>query len=135
MEMGDSEEKTFQNVKQELLKGRLLRTFDLKKALIIKTDTSDHTTAEMASQDGQLLEFISKKMNQAEQNYTISKKKMMAIIQAVKEWRKYLEENTMDNRVITDHKNLTYFRKIRITNRRQVRWTLKVQDILFKLKY
>lgn len=37
--------------------------------------------------------------------------------------------------MVTDHKNLTYFQNTRITNRQQAQWTLKVQDILFRLKY
>jgi RNase H-like domain found in reverse transcriptase len=37
--------------------------------------------------------------------------------------------------VITDHKNLEYFKTARITNRRQVRWALKIQDIPYKIQY
>lgn len=74
-------------------------------------------------------------MNPAEQNYIISEKKMMIVVQTVKEWRKYLEESTIENKVITDHKNLTYFKKAWITNHRQARWALEIQDIPFKLEY
>ena len=37
--------------------------------------------------------------------------------------------------MITDYKNLIYFKKVRIINRRQVRWTLKTQDISYELIY
>lgn len=59
--------------------------FDSKKPLIIETDASDHMTAEVVFQKKQSLEFISKKINIAEQNYIISEKEMTAVIQAVKE--------------------------------------------------
>lgn len=71
----------------------MLQTFDPDKLLIIETDISDYTTAGIVSQEGQFLEFISKKMNQAKQNYMIFKKEMMTVIQAIKEWRKYLKDS------------------------------------------
>ena len=76
-----------------------------------------------------------KKMTSAEQNYTITKKEMLAIIQAVKEWRKYLEGSKTRAEIITDHKNLTYFQKAKITNRRQVRWALEIQDVPYHITY
>lgn len=94
-----------------MLKGQILRTFDSKKAIVIETDTSDHIMAEMLSQDRQLLELIFRKMNLTEQNYTISEKEIMTVVQTVKKWRKYLEGNLTENKVITDHKNLIYFRE------------------------
>ena len=66
-----------------------------------------------------------KKMTSAEQNYTITENKMLAIIQAVKEWRKYLEGLKTRAKIITDHKNLTYFQEAKITNRQQARWALE----------
>lgn len=110
------EQQAFEKAKKELLAERLLWTFDPDKPLIIKTNVSDHITAGIASQERQSLEFISKKMNSVEQNYTISKKKMMTIVQAVSEWRKYLKENIKKNKIIMNHKNLTYFKKVQIIN-------------------
>ena len=34
-----------------------------------------------------------------------------------------------------NYKNLTYFKKTRILNRRQVRWALEIQDISYELIY
>ena len=45
----------------------------------------------------------------------------MAIIQAVKEWRKYLEGSKTRAKIITDYKNLTYFQKAKITIRQQAK--------------
>ena len=108
----------------------MLGYFDPTKRLIIETDASDHTTAAVISQEIegglQPLEFMSKKMTSAEQNCTITKKEMLAIIQTVKEWRKYLEGFKTKAKIIMDHKNLTYFQEAKITNRRQARWALKI---------
>ena len=78
---------------------------------------------------------MSKKMTSAEQNYTITKKEMLAIIQAVKEWRKYLERSKTRAEIITDHKNLTYFQEAKITNRQQARWALEIQDVPYHITY
>lgn len=119
--MRKKKEKAFQEIKEELMKERLLRTFDPEKSIAIQTDTSDHTTTEVLSQKGKLMELIFHEMNQAEKNYTIIEKKMLVIIQAAKKWWGYLEESITANTVITDHKNLTYFQNAWITNRRQAR--------------
>ena len=65
----------------------------------------------------QPLGFMSKKMTSAEQNYTITEKEMLAIIQAVQEWKEYLERSKTRVEIIMDHKNLTYFQEAKIINR------------------
>ena len=113
--------------------------FDPTKKLIIEINASNHTTAAVISQEieGRLqpLGFISKKMTNAERNYTKTKKKMLAIIQAVKEWRKYLKEFKTRAKISTDHKNLTYFQEAKITNRQQARWALEIQDVPYHITY
>ena len=122
-----------------MLRAPLLGYFDPTKRLIIKIDASDHTTAAVISQEVegglQPLGFMSKKMTSAELNYTITKKEMLAIIQAVKEWRKYLKGSKTRAKIITDHKNLTYFQEAKKTNRRQARWALEIQDVPYHITY
>ena len=124
-EWEDKHQQAFDKFKEELLRAPLLGYFDPTKRLIIKTNAFDHTTAAVISQEIegglQPLGFMSKKMTSAEQNYTITEKEMLAIIQAVKEWRMYLEGSKTRAEIITDHKNLTYFQEAKITNRRQAR--------------
>ena len=121
----DKHQQAFDKLKKELLRAPLLGYFDPTKRLIIKIDASDHTTAAVIYQEIeqglQSLGFMSKKMTSAEQNSTITEKEMLAIIQAVKEWRKYFKGFKTRAKIITDHKNLTYFQEAKITNRRQAR--------------
>ena len=127
-EWEDKHQRAFDELKEELLRAPLLGYFDPTKRLIIKTNALNHTTGAVISQEIerglQPLGFMSKKMTSAEQNYTITEKEMLAIIQAVKEWRKYLEGSKTRAKIITDHKNLTYFQEAKITNRQQARWAL-----------
>ena len=135
----DKHQQAFDKLKEELLRAPLLGYFDPTKRLIIKTNAFNHTTAAIISQEIegglQPLGFMSKKMTSAEQNYTITKKEMLAIIQAVKEWRKYLEGSKTRAKIITDHKNLTYFQEAKITNRQQARWALEIQDVPYHIIY
>ena len=83
-EWEDKHQRAFDELKEELLRASLLGHFYPIKRLIIKTDTSNHTTAAVISQEIegglQPLGFMLKKMTSAEQNYTITEKEMLAII-------------------------------------------------------
>jgi hypothetical protein len=68
--------------------------------------------------------FLSKALNLVEQNYEIYDTKMLAIIQGLEEWRHYLEGARHPVEILTDHKNLEYFRVAQKLNRRQARWML-----------
>ena len=78
---------------------------------------------------------MSKEITSAEQNYIITEKEMVAIIQAVKKWRKYFKGSKTRAEIITDHKNLTYFKEAKITNRQQARWALEIQDVPYHITY
>lgn len=67
------------------MKERLLKTFESEKKMTIDTDASDYTTTGAVSQEAQSVKFILYKMNTAEQNYTITEKKMLTVVQAIKE--------------------------------------------------
>ena len=72
-------------------------------------------------------------MTTTEQNYEITEKEMLVIVQEIKQWRKYFKETRRTTTIITDHKNLKYFKNAKITNRRQIRWVLKIQDIFYQI--
>ena len=58
---------------------------------------------------------------------------MLAIVQALKEWRHYLLGASKCFEVWTDHANLTYFRSPQKLNRRQARWRLDLSEYDFVL--
>ena len=67
----------------------------------------------------------------AEQNYQIYNKKLLAVVQALEEWRHYLLGARHPVEIWTDHTNLTYFRKPQDLNCRQVRWSLFLSKFNF----
>jgi len=79
--------------------------------------------------------FHSRSLSQAEANYTIYDKELLAIITAFDVWRHHLEGAKFPVQVITDHKNLLYFKKPQHLNQRQIRWSLFLSKLDFRISY
>ena len=79
--------------------------------------------------------YISKSLNEAERNYEIHDKEMLAIIWCLEAWRHFLEGAKDQFEIWTDHKNLEYFIKAPKLNRRQARWSLYLSRFDFALKH
>ena len=55
--------------------------------------------------------YLSQMFTPAEQNYNIYDQELLAVIHALDHWRHYLQGTTHLGTLLTDHKNLTYFRQ------------------------
>src|ERR1700691_462644 len=60
---------------------------------------------------------------------------MLAIVNAFKEWRAYLEGAQHQIKVYTDHRNLEYFTTTKSLNRRQARWSELLSNYDFIIIY
>jgi len=100
---------------------------DPDKEFIVESDASDFAISCVLSQksdkDNSLhsVAFHSRSLNQTEINYTIYDKELLAIITAFEVWRHHLEGARFPVQVLTDHKNLLYFKKPQHLNQRQIR--------------
>ena len=56
--------------------------------------------------------FLSRIMQPAEKNYKIYNKELLAIVEALTEWRQYLLDAINKFKVWMDHENLKYFREL-----------------------
>ena len=77
--------------------------------------------------------FISKTLSPAERNYEIYDRELLAIIRALEEWRHYIQGSAHTTVVLSDHKNLTFYRDAKKLNRRQARWSLYLSEFDIKL--
>ena len=68
-------------------------------------------------------------------NYQIYDKELLAIVEAFKQWRHYLEFSSEPTEVLTDHKNLEYFTTTHNLSCHQVRWSEVLSDFHFTIKY
>ena len=137
---GTEEETAFTELKQAFTSAPILIMPDLTKAFILECDASDYATGAVLSQktsDGQThpVAFYSKSLNNAERNYEIYDKELLAVIRALDEWRHYLEGGEYPIEILSDHKNLLYFATARTLTRRQARWSLFLSRFNFRIVY
>lgn len=69
----------------------------------------------------------------AEQNYPTHDRELLAIIQALRMWRRYLLGQPFT--ILTDHHPLQHLQNQSILSRRQARWVLAMQEYEFDFKY
>ena len=123
----DTAQLSFEQLKESFTNETLLRHFDPARPILLETDASDFAIGAVLSQkfDNGLthpVAFYSRKMLPAETNYEIHDKELLAIVDAFKEWRQYLEGAEHQIEVITDHQALQYFTTSKKLNQRQARW-------------
>jgi len=60
--------------------------------------------------------YLSKLLNETEQNYEIHDKEMLAVIKRLEAWRYLLKDAKFKFEIWTNHKNLEYFMKAQKLN-------------------
>ena len=104
----------------------ILAIFDLEREAILETDVSDYAVGVCLTQKGddgkmRTVAFYFRKMTGPELNYDIHDKELLAVVEALREWRVYLEGTKYPVQIYIDHKNLLYWTSTKQLNRRQVR--------------
>jgi len=94
-----------------------------KQKMRLETDASEYAIGGVLSQQQEdnswkPVVYLSKAMNETERNYEIYDRKLLAIMEGLKQWRQYLIGSNQFE-IWTDHKNLGYFKKPQKLNRRQ----------------
>jgi hypothetical protein len=116
------QQKAFDILKATFTSAPVLARFDPDRDIIVETDASAYISAGVLSQydDDNILHpvaYFSKKHSPAECNYEIYDEELMAIICAFEEWRPELQSVINPIRILSDHKNLEYFRTTKLLNR------------------
>jgi len=96
-------------------------TPDLDREMRVEADVSDFATEGILSmkcedEKWRPVAYISKSLNEAERNYEIHNKEMLAIIRYLETWRYFLEGAKDWFEIWMDHKNLEYFMKAQKLN-------------------
>jgi len=104
----------FNNLKQAFVSAPILMHWVPDAQLIVETDASDYALAAILSimtKDNEIhpIAFHSRTFSAPELNYDVHDKEILAIFEAFKIWRHYLEGSASPIDVVTDHKNLEYF--------------------------
>lgn len=132
-------EVAFLSVKDALSNSPVLITPHMDKAFTLHTDASDFAIGAVLSQDlGKGLQpvaFISRKLQQAEVNYPVHEKELLAIRWSLERFRHYLQGAPHKTIVYTDHASLAALLKRSDQSRRVTRWTEYLQRFDFELRY
>ncbi len=110
---------TFNELKQAFTHAPILTHWVPNRQLVVETNTSDYAIAAILSiylEDSEIhpITFLSQSLHNAELNYDTHNKELLAIFEAFKYWRHYLEVSMDLIDVATDHKNLEYFSTTKI---------------------
>ena len=137
---GEEEQKAFDELKKCFTSTPILAIYDPSRETRIEVDASGFATGGVLSQkqdDGKWhpVAFRSHGMDSAQRNYEIYDKEMLAIIEALEDWRHYLEGLPSQFEILSDHKNLEYWRTAQHLTRRQARWALYLSRFDFVITH
>src|SRR5260221_2595602 len=110
---GSPKQKAFDALKKAVTSTPVLTFPSQSSCFRLECDASNFVTGVVLSQaqaDGmhQPISFMSKGFSDAEHNYQIHDKEMLAIMCTLDEWHHFLEGVTEKFKILTDHWNLTY---------------------------
>lgn len=132
-------ESSFQALKEALTSPPVLQPFRdaLETRTRITTDASDVAVGAELSQerDGAFhpVAFESRKLLPAERNYPTHERELLAIVNALKVWRHYLEGRRFE--VVTDHNALKFIQTQPHLSKRQASWLDLLQEFDFTIDY
>ena len=132
----------FNRMRQAFIEAPILRHFDPECHIRIETNASGYTiervlnqlTSNLVISDGTTesnvdwhpMAYIFRKMIPAETHYEIHDGGLLAIVEAFKTWRHYLEDCKHEVLILIDHNNLCQFMDTKSLSSRQVRWAQKL---------
>ena len=129
---------SFDSLKRLFLSKPVLHLPDLSAPFAVATDASKHASGAILLQtdsngDWHPCSYLSQSFSPAKRNYDIYNCELLAIIHALKSWHHYLHGSPFPMQVLTNHKNLTYFRQPQALNRHQARWLIDLADSDLKM--
>ena len=124
----------FENLKKSLSTDVLLHYPDFDRPFEVVSDASLNGTGAVLMQDSRPVAFTSKKLSPAERNYSTGEQELLGVVNALREWRCYLQ-STRAFTLVTDHHPLTYLKTQANLSRRQARWVEFLEQFNFDWLY
>ena len=134
--------KAFTELRQAFIKAPILHHFDPKRHIRVETDASGYAIGGVLSQltsddlgRWHPVAFFSRKMIPAETRYETHDGELLAIVEAFKTWRHYLEGSQHEVLVLTNHNNLRRFMETKSLSSRQVCRVQELSCYHFQINY
>ena len=139
---GEDEDAAFAQLKEALTSPPILRRPDFSRPFMVYTDWSTTAIGAILAQEDPdipqgeyVVAYASRKLASAERNYSATEGECLAAVWAVKHFRCYLWGVQEPFSLITDHIALQWLYKNKDLNGRLTRWSLKLQEYNFSIKY
>ena len=104
---------------------------NLNDGFSLYTDASDLGIGAVLVQNGHLIGVFSSKLTSAQENYTVSEKEFLAVIESLKHFNHFIYGSKIE--IFTDHINNTF--DSTVNNNRIQRWKILLSDYDYELKY
>ena len=129
----------FQLLKAALTQEPVLRLPDSAKPFLVETDASEWAIGYVlyqldATDRYHPVAYDGRKLQAAELRYPVHEKELLAIKEALRKWRNYLD-NGLEITILTDHQSLQYLKSLRNPTKRVVRWIDEFQQYNLNIKY
>jgi len=120
-EWNDEQQIAFETVRTAMITEPILQHFDPEKLVTIETDASDYAIGAICSQPDEKgilhpVAYYLRKLKDPERNYDIHDKELLAIVDALRKWDTYCKTTGPKITILTDHKNLEYWKTKRDLN-------------------
>jgi hypothetical protein len=137
-EWGTPQQAAFDQLRTAFISAPILTLWEQGRPTRVEVDASGYATGGVLMQklDDDLwhpVAFRSASMQPAERNYEIYDREMLAIVEALVDWRHHLEGAEEAFEIVTDHSNLEFWRTAQDLSRRQARWALWLSRFNFVL--
>ena len=130
-------DRAFNTLKMRLTTAPVLAIFDPTKPTLVDCDASGSGLGAVLSQmvDGQerVVAYASRTLNTAERNYSITKRELLGVIFALKQFRQYVLGIHFVLR--TDHEPLRHLQSLKDPPAQMGRWLDRIQEFQFKVEH
>jgi len=133
-------QKAFDKLKKKFKEKPIFITSDPTKAFEIFANALNHTTgAVLIQRDDNGVQhpcfFYSKPLSPVEKCYHTSEQEFLVIIQAIQEWKHYIDGVPDKTIIWTDHNNIIYWTNPAKLLQRMIRWLTTLSAYKIKIKY
>jgi len=137
---GEPERASLVALKRAVKESPVLLAPDCNKPFILVTDASDYAigaSLEQCDEEDKRrpVTYFSHQLNQAEQNYPVHERELLAIVIALRTWRHLLLGSNFTVECQTDHRPLQSFLMQTTLSSRQVRWQQFLSEFNLRVSY
>jgi hypothetical protein len=130
----------FEKLKMAMISQPILYHFDPTYPLTLETDALDYAIGAVCSQPDDegtlyLLGYFLRKLKNAERNYDIHDKELLAIMDSLQKWSTYCRSMQHPITILSDYKNLEYWQTKKDLNLHQAWWGELLANYNFRIIY